>query len=308
MTKVAAFYRFIFLDSPQDIIQKIHALHEKFPVSGTLIVAHEGINSTIAGNNNDLDNFLTQLQQLIGQQLQPNYSFCENDPFHRFKVKLKNEIVTFGDNSIDSNKHVGTYVAPDNWNALIQNDDVLLLDTRNYYETKIGSFKGREDPNVNTFLEFKTYLDNIIENQSVEKIAMYCTGGIRCEKSTSYALKKGVKEVYHLEGGILNYFTKVNEEESLWEGECFVFDHRVSVNQNLTRGHYLLCHACGDPVCESERQDKHYEEGVSCLYCFNTTTKQRKNDFRERVKQMKLAEKKSQKHIGADMQVLRKDK
>jgi UPF0176 protein len=305
MLKVAAFYKFTPLDNPHNIVDKINQLPEKYSISGTLIIANEGINATIAGAELEIDAFLVALQLLIGS-LQPKYSFCEQAPFHRFKVKLKNEIVTFGDSSINPNKQVGTYVPPNQWNDLIEQDEVLLVDTRNQYETKIGYFKGSEDPKINNFLEFKTYLDQRIKTEPIEKIAMYCTGGIRCEKSTSYALKKGIKAVYHLEGGILNYFDKIAQQDSLWEGECFVFDHRVSVNQNLMRGDYLLCHACGDPISVVEQQHPHYEVGVSCIACFEHTTATRKNDFRERVKQMKLAEHSNQKHIGADMQTLRK--
>ncbi|MSP27430.1 MAG: rhodanese-related sulfurtransferase [Methylococcales bacterium] len=304
MIKIAAFYKFVPLTNLADFNEKINAFREVFPISGTVIIADEGVNSTIAGLSENIDGFLENLEKLVGK-LQPKYFFCENDPFHRFKVKLKNEIVTFEDKSVGPNKHIGTYISPNKWNELIKNEDVLLLDTRNKYETNIGYFKDAEIPNVDTFIEFKKYLDDVIENRPVEKIAMYCTGGIRCEKSTGYALKRGVKEVYHLEGGILNYLEHTQAEDSLWEGECFVFDHRVSVDKDLNRGSYALCHACGYPVSESEKQHEHYEDGVSCVLCFDATTEERKQDFRERVKQMKIAENQGKKHIGANMQTLR---
>ncbi len=298
--KVVAFYKFMPIAAPAEVAEKIRALRERFPVSGTLIVADEGINSTIAGQDADTDAFLTELQAMIGT-LEPKYSWCEFDPFHRFKVKEKPEIVTFHDKDVGADKLVGTYVAPEHWNELVRREDVLLLDTRNRYETRIGSFKGAEDPDVDSFVEFKDYLDAVIEKRGIKKIAMFCTGGIRCEKSTGYALAKGVEEVYHLDGGILNYLEKVPEEQSLWEGECFVFDHRVSVDHGLNCGSYTLCHSCGYPVSDQERQSEQYEEGVCCPACHNRTTEEQKARFRERRKQMHLASCSGHKHIGADM-------
>jgi UPF0176 protein len=305
--KVAAFYKFIALDTPEDVAEKVQQLREQSPVSGTLIIADEGINSTIAGQNDDVDAFLAGLQAIVGE-LQPKYSYCEHDPFHRFKVKKKREIVTFHNKEVGPHKTVGTYVVPEKWNELVQQDDVLLLDTRNKYETQIGLFEGAEDPDVESFMEFKEYLDDVIDNRGVKKIAMYCTGGIRCEKSTGYALSRGVEEVYHLDGGILNYLEKVPEEDSLWRGECFVFDHRVSVDHNLNCGQYHLCHSCGYPVSEDDMKDAQYEEGVSCPLCFETTTDEQKARFRERIKQMKLAEQHGRKHMGADMSELARAK
>lgn len=305
--KVAAFYKFMPLDAPDDVAAQIKALREQSPVSGTLIVADEGVNSTIAGRDEDVDAFLSGLQAIVGE-LRPKYSYCEYDPFHRFKVKQKSEIVTFHDKEVGADKVVGNYVEPEAWNELVQRDDVLLLDTRNDYETKIGVFKGAEDPQVDSFMEFKDYLDDVIDNRGVKKIAMYCTGGIRCEKSTGYALSKGVDEVYHLDGGILNYLEKVPEEESLWEGECFVFDHRVSVDHNLNCGSYTLCHSCGFPVSEADQLSEQYEEGVCCPLCHDVTSEDQKNRFRERKKQMELAEQRGDKHIGADMTELTREK
>ena len=301
--KVAAFYKFLAVEAPAELAEKIKLLREQSPVSGTLIVADEGVNSTIAGHDADVDAFLSGLQALVGE-LQPKYSYCEHDPFHRFKVKQKREIVTFHNKEVGPHKTVGTYVVPEKWNELVQQDDVLLLDTRNKYETKIGLFDGAEDPAVDSFMEFKDYLDDVIDNRGVKRIAMYCTGGIRCEKSTGYALSRGVEEVYHLDGGILSYLETVPEEESLWRGECFVFDHRVSVDHALNCGQYQLCHSCGYPISDSEMAAEQYEEGVSCPLCFDTTTDEQKARFRERIKQMKLAEQQGRKHMGADMSEL----
>ena len=298
--KVAAFYKFMPIAAPAAVAEKIRALHERFPVSGTLIVADEGINSTIAGQDTDLDAFLAALQALVGT-LEPKYSWCGFDPFHRFKVKEKQEIVTFHDKDVGADKLVGTYVAPEHWNELVRREDVLLLDTRNRYETRIGTFRGAEDPDVDSFVEFKDYLDAVIEKRGIKKIAMFCTGGIRCEKSTGYALARGAEAVYHLDGGILNYLEKVPEEQSLWEGECFVFDHRVSVDHDLNCGSYRLCHSCGYPVSEQEQLSVQYEEGVCCPHCCNTTSEAQKARFRERRRQMQLADDSGHKHIGANM-------
>ncbi len=311
--KVAAFYKFMALEAPDEVAEKIKLLREQFPVSGTLIVADEGVNSTIAGHDDNVDAFLGALQKLVGE-LEPKYSYCDRDPFHRFKVKKKREIVTFHNKEVGPHKTVGTYILPEAWNELVQQDDVLLLDTRNKYETRIGLFDGAEDPDVDSFMEFKNYLDDVIDNRGVKRIAMYCTGGIRCEKSTGYALSRGVEEVYHLDGGveevyhldggILNYLETVPEEESLWKGECFVFDHRVSVDHALNAGQYQLCHSCGYPISDSDMATEQYEEGVSCPLCFDKTSDEQKMRFRERIKQMKLAEKQGRKHIGADMSEL----
>ncbi len=304
--KVAAFYKFTPLDDPAAVAEQVKALQAQHEVFGTLILADEGVNSTIAGEEHALDAFLAGLQAVVGE-LHPKYSFCELNPFHRFKVKLKQEIVTFHDKSVGPQKVVGTYVPPEQWNELIEREDVLLLDTRNKYETQIGVFKHAEDPQVESFVEFKQYLDEVIEQRGVKKIAMYCTGGIRCEKSTGYALSRGVEEVYHLDGGILNYFEKVPTEQSLWEGECFVFDHRVAVDQNLnTSDKYFLCHSCGYPVTAEDMQSEYYEEGVCCPLCHDTTTLEQKARFRERAKQVRLAELRGIRHIGADMEALRK--
>ncbi len=301
--KVAAFYKFMVLDEPQQVAQQIKALRERHPVFGTLIVADEGVNATLAGDDETLAAFIDGLQPWFGE-LQPKYARCADNPFHRFKVKQKQEIVTFHNKEVGPHKTVGTYVAPEAWNELVQADDVLLLDTRNKYETQIGIFAGAEDPQVDSFMAFKTYLDAVIDKGEVKKIAMYCTGGIRCEKSTGYALSRGVEAVYHLEGGILNYLEKVPPEDSLWQGECFVFDHRVSVDHALNAGSYGLCHSCGYPLSAQDQQHAHYEDGVSCHLCFAQTSAQQKARFRERKKQMALAAQRGDKHVGADMREL----
>ncbi|MGB1254233.1 MAG: rhodanese-related sulfurtransferase [Thiolinea sp.] len=305
--KVAAFYKFMALDNPAQVAESIKALREQYEVFGTLIVADEGVNSTIAGEDAHIDAFIAGLEPWFGE-LQPKYSFCGKNPFHRFKVKQKQEIVTFHNKEVGPHKTVGTYVAPEKWNELVQADDVLLLDTRNKYETQIGIFNGAEDPQVDSFMEFKTYLDDVIEKGGVKKIAMYCTGGIRCEKSTGYALSQGVEEVYHLDGGILNYLEKVPAEDSLWQGECFVFDHRVSVDHELNAGSYDLCHSCGYPLSKEDKQHEYYEDGVSCHLCFSQTTEQQKSRFRERKKQIDLATQRGKKHVGANMRELVRSK
>jgi len=214
------------------------------------------------------------------------------------KVKLKKEIVTMGVENIDPNRVVGSYVEPRDWNALIRDPDVLLVDTRNYYECEMGSFQGAVDPKTESFRELPDYISENISAEKNKKIAMFCTGGIRCEKSTAYMKQQGFEEVYHLKGGILKYLEEVPESESLWQGECFVFDNRVSVNHKLERGSYDLCHGCRHPINQHDKQSEKYVEGVSCPRCSDLQTEDQRARFSERQKQVQLAKARKQKHIG----------
>ena len=221
-------------------------------------------------------------------------------PFYRTKVKLKKEIVTMGVEGIDPREVVGTYVKPTDWNALISDPEVVLVDTRNDYEVQIGTFEGALNPNTETFREFPEYVANNLDPEKNKKVAMFCTGGIRCEKSTAYLKEQGFEEVYHLEGGILKYLEEVPEQETMWQGECFVFDNRVAVNHSLEKGQYDQCHACRMPITEQEMQSEQYEKGISCPHCFDKVTDEQRARFAERQRQVELAKERGEDHIGAD--------
>lgn len=272
-------------------------------VKGTLLLAAEGINGTIAGSQKAIEEVLDFLQT------QPNLgaithkeSFSDENPFHRTKVKLKKEIVTMGVEGIDPNQVVGTYVKPKDWNALISDPEVLLVDTRNDYEVEIGTFEGALNPDTETFREFPQYVKDNLDNTKHKKVAMFCTGGIRCEKSTAYLKEQGFEEVYHLEGGILKYLEEVPSEETMWQGECFVFDGRVAVDHNLEQGQYDQCFACRFPLTEQEKQSEHYIKGISCHRCYDKVTDEQRSRFAERERQIALAEQRGESHIGGSVQ------
>jgi UPF0176 protein len=298
---VCALYHFVQLDDYPALQQPLLKLMQQQGVKGTLLLAHEGINGTIAGSRQGIDTVLAWLKQdsrLAG--LDSKESFDDSMPFHRSKVKLKREIVTMGVEGIDPRRKVGTHVDAKDWNALISQPDVLLIDTRNDYEVEIGSFKGAVNPHTETFREFPSYVEQHLDPGKHRKIAMFCTGGIRCEKSTAFLKEKGFDEVYHLKGGILKYLEEVPEEASLWQGECFVFDNRVSVNHQLQKGAYDQCHACRLPITDADKQSPHYERGVSCPRCHERHTEEETLRFRERQHQMDLARQRGEVHIGGD--------
>jgi UPF0176 protein len=270
-------------------------------VRGTLLLAKEGINGTISGSDSAINQVLDYLNaDKRLEDLDYKFSYSETIPFKRLKVKLKKEIVTLGIADIDPTYSVGTYVKARNWNELISDPEVVLIDTRNNYEFEIGSFKGAINPNTETFRQFPSYTQNNLEQYRNKKIAMFCTGGIRCEKSTAYLKLKGFKNVYHLQGGILKYLEEVEEEESLWEGECFVFDDRVAVKHNLELGRYDQCHACRYPITEEDKIHPNYEKGVSCPRCYGTKDVTQINRYREREKQIQLAKARGETHLGDD--------
>ena len=275
---------------------------EENSVKGTLLLANEGINGTIAGPQSGIDNVLAHLQS--DSRLDPitfKNSFNEENPFQRTKVKLKKEIVTMGVEGIDPTLTVGTYVKPKDWNDLISDPDVLLVDTRNEYEIEIGTFKNAVNPKTTTFREFPDYVKENLDNTRHKKVAMFCTGGIRCEKSTAYMKEQGFEEVYHLEGGILKYLEEVPKDETMWEGECFVFDGRVAVDHDLNKGQYDQCFACRMPITEEEKQSEHYVRGVSCPKCFDKISDDQKARFEERERQLQLAKERGEEHIGGDI-------
>lgn len=298
---VCALYHFVRLDDYQQLRQPLLQAMLDNNVKGTLLLASEGINGTVAGSREGVDALVSWLRQdarLIN--LDTKISYDEEVPFYRTKVKLKNEIVTMGVEGIDPNRKVGTHIDPKDWNALISDPDVVLIDTRNDYEVEIGTFKNAVNPNTQSFREFPEYVKSNLDPAKMPKVAMFCTGGIRCEKSTAYLKEQGFDEVYHLKGGILKYLEEVPEEESLWQGECFVFDNRVAVDHSLNPGGYDQCHACRLPITDEDKQDNRYEKGVSCPRCFDRKSDEQVARLRERQKQVELAEARGEEHIGSN--------
>lgn len=297
---VAALYRFARLPQFEALREPLLDQCVSFGIRGTLLLASEGINGTVAGTREGIDLLLAYLKAIPElAQIDHKESFCDELPFYRMKVKLKKEIVTMGVEGIDPQVTVGRYVEPKDWNALITDPDVLLVDTRNDYEVEIGTFKGALDPNTTTFREFPVYVENNLDPQKHKKVAMFCTGGIRCEKATAYMIEQGYDEVFHLKGGILKYLEEVPEAESLWQGECFVFDNRVSVNHKLEKGDYDQCHGCRFPITEQDKRDARYVAGVSCPRCHDLLTEDQRMRFSERQKQIQLAKQRQQVHIGS---------
>jgi UPF0176 protein len=298
---VCALYKFVTLESFQTLRQPLLDVMDANQVRGTLLLAYEGINGTIAGSRNAIDKVLDWLRSDPRlTDIDHKESFTDNIPFNRAKVKLKKEIVTMGVQGIDPKRIVGTYVNPKDWNALISDPDVILVDTRNDYEFKVGTFKNAINPNTVSFREFPRFVSENLHPEKHKKVAMFCTGGIRCEKSTAYLKEQGFDEVYHLKGGILKYLEEVPSEDTLWEGECFVFDERVTVNLDLNKGNYNQCNACRLPITEADQASDKYIQGVSCPYCYDKITEDQKSRFMEREKQMELAKHRGEAHIGAD--------
>jgi len=310
MNIVAALYKFSLIESPHILQSKIRRKLKSLSILGTILVGKEGLNGTISGKKENIDKAIKYIKNIDG--------FCDVDvkfskslvnPFIRLKIKLKDEIVTIGDKSINPNKEVGKYVNPEEWNDLISNKNTILIDTRNNYEHSIGTFKNSLNPNTIKFREFPEWVkkqkfsDNEKQNR---KFAMFCTGGIRCEKASSFMLKEGFKDVSHLKGGILNYFDSVPKNESKWKGECFVFDDRVSVKHDLTEGSYDMCHGCRMPITNEDKATDEYIKGVACPSCFFEKTEEQKARYMSRQKQVDLAKERNQKHIGPRDQELEK--
>ena len=296
---VAALYQFKPLPDFEKIKPKLLKTCNAHGVKGTLLLAHEGINGTISGLRDGIDAVKSFIEKNLGfDALEYKESFADAMPFYRMKVKLKKEIVTIGMENVSPIDTVGTYLDPKAWNDLICRDDVVLIDTRNDYEVAIGSFKGAIDPKTKNFREFPEFVENHFDPQKHKNVAMFCTGGIRCEKASSLMKKMGFENVYHLKGGILKYLEEMPAEKSLWDGECFVFDQRVSVKHGLELGSYDQCHACRMPITEKDKQSPHYQKGVSCHHCYDQHDEQRRSAFAEREKQMALAEARGDQHIG----------
>ena len=298
---VATLYKFVEINDLQSLRSEIQALCKENNAKGTILLAKEGINGTISAKNKEIRSILKKLKSDNRfKKLEVKFSETNKMPFNRMKVRIKREIVTIGDDSINPNIISGDYVKPENWNELISDPEVIVIDTRNTYETKIGKFKNAIDPKTNSFREFPDWVKNFkkaIKNKDT-KIAMYCTGGIRCEKSTSLMKKEGFNNVFHLEGGILKYLEKMSDDETLWDGECFVFDDRVALDDQLEVGSYQMCYACRMPLKKTDLKDDKYEKGVSCNYCYNKTSEQRKERFLSRQKQIEIAKSRGTKHFG----------
>lgn len=301
---VCAFYKFVSLPDFQALRDPLLRELNRHSIRGTVLLAAEGINGTISGLHTDIKKVLAWLAQddrfaVIDHKI----SWHKKPPFHRTKVKLKREIVTMGIDNIDPNNIVGTYVEAQEWNALISDPETLLIDARNDYEVGIGTFTNAINPHTETFREFPQYVAQHLDPQKHKKVAMFCTGGIRCEKASAYMKKQGFEEVFHLRGGILKYFEDVDASDSLWQGECFVFDDRVAVNHALEKGTFDQCHACRYPITKEQKQSTKYVAGVSCPRCYNTSTDEQKARFTERERQIKLAKSRGEEHLGSDSQL-----
>ena len=307
---VAALYHFVSLPHFESLQAPIQAVCNKEKIKGTLLLAQEGINGTIAGPEASIKRVLAYLRSIPEfQEFSHKESWSDHQPFYRMKVKLKREIVTMGVTDIDPTTMAGQYVAPDAWNDLIADPDVVVVDVRNDYEIDIGSFQRAVNPETTSFTEFPAWVKaqsqpgGLLSNKP--KVAMFCTGGIRCEKSTAYLKSQGFDEVYHLQGGILNYLETVPENESLWEGECFVFDERVSVRHGLQPGEYEFCRGCRHPINAQDMAADTFELGVSCPHCYHDLDARRRERLRERQRQVELAEQRNEAHIGASMDAKR---
>lgn len=292
---VAALYKFVSLPDYVALREPLLQTLLDNGIKGTLLLAEEGINGTVSGSRAGIDALLAWLRRDPRlADIDHKESTCAEQPFYRTKVKLKKEIVTLGVPGVDPNRRVGTYVEPGDWNALISDPEVLLIDTRNDYEVAIGTFEGAIDPKTKSFREFPEYVRAHFDPARHKKVAMFCTGGIRCEKASSYMLGEGFEEVYHLKGGILRYLEEVPEEQTLWRGDCFVFDNRVTVRHDLSEGDFELCHACRQPVSPAERESGRYVPGISCPHCWESLPEKTRAGARERQKQIELARSRNQ--------------
>ncbi len=296
---ITALYKFVELEDYQSLKQPLLELCDGNGMKGTLLLALEGINGTVAGSakaTQALLDYFSKDKRLA--DIAYKQSYADEIPFYRMKVRLKSEIVTIGLPDVDPRKKVGEYVKPKDWNELISNPEVFLIDTRNDYEFEVGTFAGAINPNTNNFRQFPEYIRDNYDPDKHKKIAMFCTGGIRCEKASSYLLDKGFENVYHLEGGILKYLEEVDKQDTLWQGECFVFDQRVTVDHDLKPGGFDQCHGCRRPISEQDKQSDKYLKGVSCPKCYDNLTDDQKMRFAERQKQIELAKQRGEDHMG----------
>ncbi|ESY22915.1 rhodanese-related sulfurtransferase [Mesorhizobium sp. LNJC394B00] len=301
--RVAALYKFARLgdfDALRELRTPLAAFCCGRGIKGTLLLAQEGINGTVAGSETDIADLIAYLEAIEGlADLEVKYSTAAEMPFHRMKVRLKREIVTMGVEDLDPATGAGTYVAPADWNALISDPGTIVIDTRNTYEVSIGTFEGAVDPRTSSFREFPAWVEKHRDQLDGRKVAMFCTGGIRCEKATAYVKSLGFEDVFHLKGGILRYLEEVPAEDSLWQGECFVFDERVSVSHGLTEGEAELCRACRHPLTPEDRLSPHFSTGVSCPHCYEARSDEDRTRYAERQRQVELAQARGRGHIGS---------
>ena len=298
-----AFYHFVAINDIKNIQSIIQNYCDKTSLKGTILIADEGINGTISGKEIDILAFHEFIKNdpifsKVFQLLEYKSSWSNKNPFYRMKVRLKKEIVALGIPEVSPIKKVGVYVKPEEWNSLISDPDIILIDTRNRYEVDIGTFSNAINPKTLSFRDFPKYVKKNLDPKKNKKVAMFCTGGIRCEKASSYMMEEGFDEVYHLQGGILKYLEIIPEKDSLWQGECFVFDQRVAVTNGLREGKYNQCFACRHPLSPEEIQSDEYIEGISCCYCIKKTSIAKKNKLKERQKQINLAKNRGEDHIG----------
>ncbi len=303
---VVALYNFVRFDDCASLREPLAQLCKDKGVRGTVLLAKEGINGTIAGSDQSIAAVLEHIRAMPGcAQIEVKFSRAKTMPFHRMKVRLKREIVTMGEPDIDPIEGVGHYVEPDQWNALINDPGTIVIDTRNDYEVATGTFTGAINPRTETFRDFPAWFrenrEALLGQETPPKIAMFCTGGIRCEKSTAFLKAEGIEDVFHLKGGILKYLETVPAEQSVWEGECFVFDQRVTVGHGLVPGSYVQCHACRLPITPEDCASALYEEGVSCPACYHERSDDNRERYRERQRQEMLAQQRGEQHLGADM-------
>ncbi|MCB2047011.1 MAG: rhodanese-related sulfurtransferase [Novosphingobium sp.] len=301
---VAALYRFTRFGDCASLRAPLERLCREQGIRGTLLLAAEGINGTIAGPHEGIARVLDYIRALPDcADLDVKLSSASAMPFHRMKVRLKREIVTMGQPDLDPRTSVGTYVEPQDWNALITDPDTIVIDTRNDYEVAVGTFEGAIDPKTASFREFPEWFgrerESLLQAGKTPRVAMFCTGGIRCEKSTAFLKREGIEDVYHLKGGILKYLETVPEQQSLWRGECFVFDQRVTIGHGLVEGSYALCHACRRPVSADDQNSPLFEPGVSCPSCHSERTEEQRASYRERQRQEELAAAQGRAHVGA---------
>jgi UPF0176 protein len=299
--RVAAFYRFLDIEDPAGFRDELLSRCEAGGLLGTVLVAKEGINGTLAGSEAGLAAVLAFIAQRLGLEtpIDARWTDAAEAPFRRMRVKVKQEIVTLGRPDILPHRRTGTHVPPGEWNELIENPDVLVIDTRNHYEVEVGSFPRALDPGTDSFREFPEFAKTLADTDRERPLAMFCTGGIRCEKATALMLELGFEQVYHLEGGILNYLASMPPEQNRWDGECFVFDTRVAVDRDLAEGGYVQCHACRRPLSSDDLESPDYVEGVSCPRCIGEMDADRRARLAERAKQVRLARERGDVHVGA---------
>ena len=299
---ISTFYKFLVLENYKELKIKFDKSLSKTNIKGTILLANEGVNGTIAGSESDLKKFFLYMDKFSQfKDITPKFSSSNKNPFLRMKVRLKKEIVTIGIPEVSPSNRVGKYLNAEEWNEFLNESDSMIIDTRNDYEVSIGTFKNSINPKIKSFRNFPNWVQKNLIDKKVSKkskIGMFCTGGIRCEKSTSYLKQLGFENVFHLDGGILKYLENVKSDENEWKGECFVFDYRVSLNDSLDKGEYEMCYACRMPLSKENKKNKHYLKGQSCEYCYDQTTIKQKKRFNEREKQIKLSKVKNLKHLG----------